>query len=382
MSWKECSVEKQRRTVVALALAPDANLAQLARNFGISRKTLYKWRARASGHQDDPLGEWAKDRSRKPASSPWRTCAQIEERIAELRRQYSWGARKIHRLLVKEGSLPVPSVSTVSAILGRLGLIEEHESCARGPIVRFEHPEPNQLWQMDFKGHFAVGSGRCYPLTVIDDHSRYALCVRALAGESGELTRPALIEVFRRYGLPDRMIVDNGSCWGRVEGAYTQFTAWLLRLDVKVTHSRPYRPQTRGKNERFNRTLKAEAIEGHYYRTLQDCQRSFDKFQLTYNTLRPHEALGLNPPSSRYRVSARAYPERLPAIEYLEDDVVRRVGQAGYISWGKQRFHVGRAFSGNPVAMRPCGTDGIYEVYFCCQRIAIIDRRDESCRQT
>ena len=383
MPWMECSVSQQREELVALAQAPGCNIAELARRFGVSRKTLYKWKNRAAEHGPTINNQWCHDRSRQPATCPWRTGSQVEQRVVELRNQYEqWGPRKLRHLLEQEGQTPLPSVSTIAAILKRRGLVSREESLKRKPFTRFERSEPNALWQMDFKGPFPTGRGRCHPLTVVDDHSRYALGVKALAGESGELTRPALVEVFRLYGLPEVMLLDNGSCWGRVEARYTAFTRWMLRLGIRVIYARPYHPQTKGKNERFNRTLKAEAITGRHFAGLEDCQAQFDRFVLTYNTIRPHQALEMATPASRYRVSGRAFPEVLPSIEYLEEDVIRKVGPAGYFSWGKQRYHVGRAFTGEPVAIRPTRVDGVFEVYYCYQRVAIINRHDESCEQT
>ncbi len=267
MAWMEQSVTDQREELVALALAPGANRSQLCKRWGVSRKTLYKWIKRAELCDEQHTGRWARDQSRRPASCPWRISVEAEACIAEVRGKYPcWGGRKIHQVLMENYKLEaLPCVSTITAALHRLGLIEQEESLRRQAFTRFEHAEPNQLWQMDFKGHFDIGRSKCHPLTVVDDHSRYSLCVKALAGETCELTRPALTQVFRRYGLPDRMFLDNGSCWARVGACYTVFTAWLLRLGVQVVYSRPYHPQSRGKNERFHRTLKAEAIKGQNF---------------------------------------------------------------------------------------------------------------------
>lgn len=372
----------ERQKLVALAQAPGVNLTQLAKRFGVSRKTLYKWKSRAAEQPGVIGGGWALDQSRRPGSCPWRTAAGVEQQVADLRREYPcWGPRKLRHVMEQKGVADLPSTSTIAAILHRLGLIDREESLKRVEFVRFERSRPNELWQMDFKGPFAVGQGKCHPLTIVDDHSRFGLCVCALPGESGEVTRPALTEVFRLYGLPECMLLDNGSCWGRVGAVYTAFTAWLLRLGVRVSYARPYHPQTKGKNERFNRTLKGEAIGERYFNTLHDWQKQFDKFLLTYNTVRPHEGIEMAVPSSRYQVSPRAFPEHLPQIEYLEGDVIRQVGQSGYLSWNKQRFHVGRAFGGDPVAMRPTRVDGVFEVFYCYQRIAIINRHTEGCEQ-
>lgn len=388
MPWQEMSRMSMREEFVALALAEGANISLLCRRFGISRKTGYKWMGRAKRDPGSP--EWAADRSSKPASCPHRTADDVESALVELRRQHpAWGARKLLVVLARQGgeaAARLPAPSTAQTILKRHGLVAPEEGAKRQTFIRFEHESPNDLWQMDFKGPVATaangGRGRCHPLTIVDDHSRYALGVVALGDETGPTTKPALIEVFRRYGLPLRMVLDNGSCWGRVEAMYTAFTAWLLRLGVRVTFARPYHPQTRGKNERFNRTLKAEALTGRQYKDLGECQRIFDSFRSTYNQVRPHDSLAMDVPASRYRPSSRSYPEALAPLEYLEDDVVRKVGPAGYISWGDERYQVGRAFTGEQVALRPTITDGVWEVYFFYQRVAVINRRDKGCTQT
>jgi transposase InsO family protein len=383
MGWKELSVVDQRRLLVSLSQCPDANLSELAARFGVSRKTLYKWRKRAELADRDVEGAWAADHSRRPASCPWRTSSQTERRVIELRHEHPcWGPRKLRKLLQTSSAPgPLPSVSTISAILKRAGLIEPEESLKRREFTRFEAAAPNLMWQMDFKGPFRYAQGRCHPLTVVDDHSRYALGVTALAGESSEVTRPAVIEIFRRYGIPQTMLLDNGSCWGLGDGIYTEFSAWLVRLGIRVSFGRPYHPQTRGKNERFNRTLKEEAIAGRWYSCMQQCQEEFNEFMLRYNCVRPHEALEMDVPANRYTLSPRIYPERLAPIDYPDADIVRKVGPAGYLSLSKERYHVGRAFSGQPVAMRATNVDGIFDVYFCHQRVAVIDRREGKCVQ-
>jgi transposase InsO family protein len=175
MPWKEVSIVSQREEFVILAMQPGANKAELCRRFQISRPTADKWLARARA------GEKLEDRSRRPKRSPKRSARSVEAPIVQLRQlQPAWGARTLHGVLRSQGH-SVPSVSTVHAILKRNGLIDPAESAKHQAYVRFEHAQPNDLWQMDFKGHFAMRSGgRCHPLTVLDDHSRYNLCLRAL----------------------------------------------------------------------------------------------------------------------------------------------------------------------------------------------------------
>ncbi len=235
---------------------------------------------------------------------------------------------------------------------------------------------------MDFKGHFAHGDGRCHPLTVLDDHSRYAVCLSACADETTMTVRERLAATFRRYGLPERMNMDNGSPWGdgpRGDGLgrrYTPLTVWLLRLGVRFSHSRPYHPQTNGKDERFHRTLKRDVLHGHSYADLRACQHAFDGFREVYNAERPHEALALAVPASRYRASPRDYPETLPPVEYDPIDQVRRVQQGGWISFHGREIHIPKAFAGQSVALRPTPIDGVWDAIFIAHRIAQIDLRD------
>jgi len=135
---------------------------------------------------------------------------------------------------------------------------------------------PNLLWQMDFKGWIPLGEGgRCHPLTVVDDHSRYSVCLEACTNEQSSTVQGRLELTFRRYGLPEAFFVDNGAPWGDSSGQHwTRFSVWLLKLGIAVLHSRPYHPQSRGKNERFHRTLKAEVFAFKRFRALAEVQRA------------------------------------------------------------------------------------------------------------
>lgn len=379
MPWREESAMSQRKDFIRLAMEEGINISELCRTVGISRKSAYKWLKRFQS--GDP--SWFEDLSRRPHATPRRTEQNLERAVLDVHARYPrWGGRKIRRRLEMEGVSLVPAASTVTEILRRHGLINPEESRKRGPMQRFERDDPNDLWQMDFKGGIHTSEGTCHPLTVIDDHSRFAVCVAACPDEREETVEPQLIKCFREYGLPDRMLMDNGSCWGRAESRYTKLGAWLLRLDVSISHPRFYHPQTQGKNERFNRTLLDEAIKGQQFRGRDDCQRAFDRFLEVYNYERPHESIGLMPPATRYRKSRRPFPEKLAAICYGAHDLIRRVGPAGYISYGKDRYQVGRAFTGNPVALRPTNEDGVLEVFFSHHRVARIDLRTKKLEQT
>ncbi len=246
-----------------------------------------------------------------------------------------------------------------------------------GGYQRFEQERPNQLWQMDFKGHYRLGNGeRCHPLTVLDDHSRYSLCLQACRNEQTETVQQQLTATFRRYGLPERMLMDNGSPWGNdLAHQYTPLTVWLLRLGIGVNHSRPYHPQTQGKDERFHRSLKVEVLAQRTYGDFGCMQIRFDQWRYCYNHVRPHEALGMAVPASRYQLSHRSFPEQLRPLEYGAIDHVRKVQSDGKISFRNHEFCVGKAFRGSPVALRPTVEDGVYEIYFATHRISAIDLR-------
>ena len=250
-------------------------------------------------------------------------------------------------------------------------------------MIRFERDRPNELWQMDFKGHFAHDAGRCHPLTLLDDHSRFSLCLEACANQRGATVEASLVPTFERYGLPRRMVFDNGSPWGNGPGdPYTPLGVWLLRLGIAISHSRPYHPQTLGKDERFHRSLKAEVLQGRRFRDLAHCRQAFAAWRHVYNLERPHEALDMAVPASRYRPSPRAYPPTLPAIEYAAGDRVRKVQHGRRVDFMGKTWRLPKAFRGYPLALRPTPRDGIWKVFFMTHEIAQLDlRRSEDHHQ-
>ena len=208
---------------------------------------------------------------------------------------------------------------------------------------------------MDFKGHFQVGQSRCFPLTVLDDHSRYSMLLEACENERTETVQPHLIAMFRRYGLPWRMNMDNGRPWGNPTGdPYTKLTVWLIRIGVRISHSRPLHPQTNGKDERFHRTLNAEVLQNRSFASIGEVARALTAWREIYNHERPHEALGLEVPAFRYRPSVRSYPEVLPLPEY-PDDRVYKVRVKGKLHVDKLDFYLSQPSPANfwPFAPRP-----------------------------
>jgi transposase InsO family protein len=383
MAWKERDRVSLRQEFVRLASVEGACMSTLCERFEIARKTGYKWLAR---YRADGLGGLA-DRSRRPHRSRAPTAPEVEARVLDARdRHPAWGGRKLHHWLDRQGVAGVPAPSTITAILrrnGRLGPTEPGAAPPKRDWVRFEHPEPNDLWQMDFKGEFTLVDGNiCYPLTVVDDHSRYALAIRACGDQREATVRGHLTDVFRRYGLPRRMLMDNGSPWGdpKAPGAYTRLTVWLLRLGVRVWHGAPYHPQTRGKDERFHRTLKLEVLSRGPLESLGHSQRRFDRWREPYNHERPHESLGMDVPASRYRVSPRPFPEVLPPVEYAEGVAARKVNPVGQFSFRGRTWKVSQAFRGLPIGLRPTAEHGRWDVCFLCEVIGHINMKDPHAR--
>jgi transposase InsO family protein len=374
MPWKEVCAMDQRIEFVRLAEQEGANRRELCRRFGISPQTGYKWLARSAVGRD----AWSAELSRRPHESPGRVADSVETAVLRVRDEHpAWGARKILHVLRRD-SLEVPAASTIHAILARHGRIT---TPGRPPAVgRFELPAPNLIWQMDFKGRFALRDGKqwCHPLTVVDDHSRYAVCLQACDNEQGTTVQQALSKVFRRYGLPSAFLVDNGAPWGNgPERGWTWLGVWLLKLGVDVIRCRPYHPQTRGKNERFHRSLKAEVLNLRSFRSLGEAQVAFDSWRQLYNFDRPHQGIDFKVPASRYSPSHRTMPSRLPKVDYNDSDIVRTVGATkAYISFKGRLWQVPKAFMRERVALRPLSTDGAYGVYFATRKIATIDLKN------
>src|SRR5271169_1001888 len=317
MPWKAASTMSLRYEFIRLAMNETANIRSLCRRFEISPKTAYKWIERYREAGEKALA----DRSRRPKHSPARTPPAVEQKVLQLREKHpSWGARKLHARLTAQGYRDLPSVSTMTAILHRYGCIDRQEASKHQPYQRFEVSEPNLLWQMDFKGDFPTLHGRCYPLTILDDHSRFSLGLIACANQRRETVQQHLIATFRRYGLPQRMLTDNGGPWGSCgNDGYTELGLWMIRLGIALSHSRVCHPQTLGKDERFHRTLKAEVIGTRFFESTDHCQHCFDQWRTIYNFERPHEALAMAVPGSRYQPSSREFPGTLAPIEYGSD---------------------------------------------------------------
>jgi transposase InsO family protein len=368
MPWKEKTAMSQRQEFVEMAMKEDANIRALCREFGITPRTGYKWIQRYQEQGNAGLY----DRSRRPKNSPRKSNSLVEESVLKVRRAHpTWGGRKIQWKLVQDGVDPVPAASTITAILFRHEMLDPKEGPKHSPLQRFEMESANQLWQMDFKGHFEMADGTvCHPLTVLDDHSRFLVGLKACPNEHSRTVRGQLKDIFSCYGLPERMLMDNGSTW---KGFHSGLTFWLVRLGIQVVHGRVHHPQTQGKDERLHRTLKSDLLIRQTFYDLSDCQSKFDQWKEGYNFERPHQALGMHPPASRYQPSPRIFTGVFPLIEYETGDILRKTDCHGKVKYEGRKFRIGKAFKHSLVALRPTEIDGVLNVFFFKQRIAQIN---------
>jgi len=350
MPWKE-SVMQQRQDVISDWLAGQ-KVTALAKKYGVSRKTIYKWLTRYAAQGADGLA----DRSRRPGNCPGQVNQATVEQVVALREQHPhWGSKKLHVLLQGQHQDAVPCERTVHRILVREGLIEPRAEPPPEP-QRFEREQPNELWQLDFKSPLYLYTQPTHtplvPLTVLDDRSRFLVGLTALPNQQLASLWPALWDVFGCYGLPDAILTDNANGLFRSHrGGVTSFTMRLWRLNIRHLHGRPYHPQTQGKVERLHRTLSLEALKGHRYETPETAQLALDIFRQQYNHERPHEALDLRLPRDYYEPSLRRRPDELPNIEYAPGTQLRTVSRSGAIGLRGCKLRVGEGLAGERVAL-------------------------------
>ncbi|HDH33978.1 MAG TPA: IS481 family transposase, partial [Nitrospirae bacterium] len=341
-------------------------VAEICRQFNISRKTGYEWLTRYEKY--GALG--LEDRHRKPKKCPHKTETRIVNSIKYYRSKHpTWGPKKILALLEKRHSdWKNPAESTIAGILKREGLIT-------GPKrrIRRKHPgcpttvatEPNQIWTADYKGQFKMLNGKyCYPLTVCDMYSRYLLDCDGHKSISRKKTKECFTKLFREYGLPQRIRTDNGVPFAsNAIGRVSSLSVWWIRLGIYPELIEPGQPQQNGKHERMHRTLKKETTIPPE-RNLKEQQQRFNMFQNEYNKKRPHEALGMKTPSELYTESKREMPLKLGHWDYPYHFKVRRVSRTGAIRWQNQRVPVTHTLVEEYIGFEEID-DGVYNVYYC-----------------
>lgn len=374
MPWKEKTVENARKEFVERLLSKEATMSALCREYGISRPTGYEWLKR---YQSGELAN--KSHARHEIGN--RTAEETEKLILGLRKQYpTLGAVKIRQILTNRGYGGLPCSSTINAILKRRGCITPEASQAATPYKRFQKSEPNEMWQMDFKGDFVMQDGnRCYPLSIIDDYSRFCLNADPKPDLKRQGTEESLIATLRAYGKPQIILCDNGNPWGTSQSTgYTGLEVMLMEHDILTIHISPKHPQTQGKVERFNGSYKKEHLAFHLPKDLADAHALRQEYKDFYNQERPHYALQLDTPAKHYTPSPRPFQETILPWDYPEGLTKRKIKSTGYLTYAGQGYFISEAFGGKQVALRPSSTDGFLNVVFRGFRIARIDLRERT----
>ncbi len=342
MPWRETDVKNERIRFIVEAEQPNRNMTVLCQEFGISRKTGYKWLRRF--HEVGNL-DALDDISRRPHNNPNQTCDAIEQRVEEIRRSTGWGGRKLQLVLANEGIHL--AASTIDRIIQRRGLTREHKRDKKAAL-RFERSSPNELWQMDFKGEYRLKEGGyCHPLSVLDDHSRYNVGLFALSSKRTPGVQRSLIDCFERCGVPEAMLVDHGiPWWGNTNGyGLTKLSVFLIKQGVDLIYGAPYHPQTRGKVERFHRTLDETLRYVGMPNTIAGFIAAFASISQTYNYHRPHESLDMQVPAERYTPSPQAYNPSPAPWTYPSGAEVRRLNSAGCLEYMSSRYFVCEALA-------------------------------------
>jgi putative transposase len=381
MPWREMSPMEQRLQLVRDYRSGFFTMTELAEQYGISRKTGYKWVDRYAAADAD-VGALS-DRSRRPHRSPSAIEGAVVDALIALRRRHPrWGPKKLLTLgRTQHPTWAWPSRSTTSAVFKRAGLVTRgpgarrrtHGSAGLAPITA-----ANGTWTTDFKGEFRTGDGRyCYPLTVRDGWSRFVLrCDGLLARTFVEVQR-RFARAFAEYGLPERIRSDNGLPFaGSGLSRLSRLAVWWIRLGIVPERIVPGHPEQNGSHEQFHAILKAETARPPASH-LRAQQRRFDRFCTEYNQERPHEALAYQVPAARYQPSPRRLPDVLPPIEYPGHLEVRLVSHSGEIAWRGDQTFLSETLAGEPVGFEEVD-DGLWTVYFATIAVARFDERQRS----
>lgn len=345
--------------------------------FGISRKVGYKWVRRYKEHGVAGTREW----SRRPKSSPNKTDSWIEKWLVKERRAHPrWGPKKlIWAIETKHGVTEAPAISTVAKILNRRGLSGRRGRRRRqGEAIRLDGKgltkpsRANEVWTADFKGWFKTQDGyRCDPLTVTDLFSHYVLAVKAVPQASYRCARRAFKALFRLYGLPEVIRVDNGPPFGSAGLAgLSKLNIWWIKLGIRVEHIRPASPHLNGSHERMHRELKEDTTQpASKNRRAQ--QRRFDRWRRYFNHARPHEAIGMRKPADLYQPSARLYSQADKKFSYPDGFLVKEISESGFLWYSGERYFLGEAFANHSVGLKRNGSQ-VIEVFLAKQRVGAL----------
>ena len=376
MPWKETCAVEERIKFIKDYRSGEFMLAELCRMYGISRKTGYKWIERADQYGLKGLS----DCSRAPHHHPNAVSEELVDLILALRGKHpSWGPKKLRRILERgHGGFKLPCHSTIGEIIRRHGLSvprRRRRRCEPSSRPFSECAAPNQVWCADFKGWFKTGDGRRVdPLTISDAASRYIIRCQAMSSVSLEAVQRLFEASFREYGMPLVIRTDNGPPFASHGiGGLTRLSVWWIRLGISPERIEPGKPYQNGRHERMHLTLKKETASPPR-RNLHAQQRAFDRFREEFNHQRPHEALGQETPSSVYEPSPNQYPSRLPAVEYADTMVTRKVQKRGEFHWRGHKIFLTEALAGQVVGLDPID-DRYFDIYLVKVPVGVFDSK-------
>lgn len=365
MPWRETGPMKERIRFVMEVEEGVYRFSESCERYGVSRKTGYKWWNR---YLEEGL-EGLQDQSRAPHRCPHKTPAGIEARVVEQRLKYPrWGPEKLRAKLQRsDPEEPWPAASTMGEILKRHDLVHKRQRGRKSQAIfsgsRVQTERPNEILTADFKGEFRTQDGKyCYPLTIQDHYSRFALCCQALESTCRAPVRDGFERVFETYGLPEAILTDNGVPFaGNGLRRLSRLSVWWIRLGIRPLLIQPGHPEQNARHERYHRTLKQEtAFPPAADQSAQ--QRVFDAFRQTYNHERPHQHLLDHTPAELYRPSLRPYPSQLPPLEYPGHYELRRVNKAGQIKLRNQRIFLSEVLEKETLGCEPL-QDGLWSIF-------------------
>jgi len=367
MPWGSKTVEDLRKEFVDAAESCN-NISKLCRDFNISRPTAYKWVNRSKS------GILLSDKSKAPHNTPKKTDGDIENLILNIRKDNpGWGGKTIRQVLQNQGYEILPCAKTFSNILKRNDCILPEESLKHQPYKRFEKESCNQMWQTDFKGEFLTKDSKyCFPLTIIDDHSRFSIKISPFLNTQN-VVLPSFKAAFYEYGMPDSVLSDNGAQFAGFRHGYTTFEKWLMNNNVLPIHGRIKHPQTQGKIERFHKTMKSELLNHTEFVDIKDADNEFQKWRWKYNHIRPHEALNMKCPADVYTPSQRSYADAIKPYEYGGQYHVIKVNSWGYVRFDKWQIYLSETMIGENIEFRP---NPLGDSFVACYRNFVIAEFD------
>lgn len=378
MPWRDVKPMEERILFIADYLrGAGGSFSELCRRYQISRKTGYKWLQR---YQKQGV-EGVTELSRRPHHHPEAIPFSVKQAIIDIRTasRIKPGPKKIQASLkLRFPTLEPPSLTTIYNVLNRAGLIDKRRKRQR--VAPYRDPfqsvtAPNQVWSVDFKGQFKLGNGQwCYPLTVMDHHSRFLLACCGLKTTATEPTKHCFENVFREFGLPLRIRSDNGVPFAsKAAGGLSALSIWWIKLGIHPERIQPGKPQQNGQHERMHRTLK-QAVTRPVSESMAAQQQQFKEFSNLYNHQRPHESLQQQTPASHYSPSEIAYPEKLMEMHYPDYFSVLKVTHTGVVYWGGGQVYVSHLLRDEYIGMEQVA-DGVWDLYFGPIRLGGFDQR-------